>query len=76
MMLAYILMMIGFGLGSLLFIIPGIIFLCAWYITLPICVIEGLGPLKSLSRSWSLTKGYRLVVFALMAVFLLVCSGS
>lgn len=69
MMLAYILMMIGFGLGSLLFIIPGIIFLCAWYITLPICVIEGLGPIKSLSRSWALTKGYRLVVFAFVVVF-------
>jgi hypothetical protein len=55
--------------GTLLFLIPGLMLLCAWWVVVPACVVENLGPLESMSRSAALTKGYRWKIFGL---FLLV----
>jgi hypothetical protein len=56
-----------FGLGvlvaSLFLIVPGIILALAWMVAFQACVVEELGPLKSLSRSAALTKGHRWKIF-------------
>lgn len=62
--------MIVQGLGilaaSLLFFIPGVIVAVMWYVAVPICVVEKIGPIDSLSRSQHLTKGVRWKVFGLL----------
>jgi hypothetical protein len=63
-----IVMSLGIALGFALLIIPGLILAFMWYIAVPICVVEGLGPIGSLTRSASLTKGHRWAVFGLWAL--------
>jgi hypothetical protein len=46
------------GIGLVLFIAPGLVALAAFSVALPICVVEHAGPLRSLSRSAELTRGY------------------
>jgi hypothetical protein len=59
-------------LGTLLLIVPGIILLCMWWVVVPACVVEGLGPTDSLSRSAALTKGYRWKIFGLLALLTII----
>jgi hypothetical protein len=40
--------------------------LLAWFVALPVCVVERLGPIRSLGRSRQLTKGYRWRILGLM----------
>jgi len=40
-------------------VFAGGIFLPIWVMALPVCAIEGLGPLRSFGRSWALSKGHR-----------------
>ena len=54
--------------GFLLLVVPAIILMCMWWVVVPVCVVEGLGPVASLSRSAALTKGYRWKIFGLMLV--------
>jgi hypothetical protein len=56
----------GYLIGTLLLIVPGIIVLMMWYVAMPVCVVERLGPLKSLGRSRMLTKGHRWKLFGLL----------
>jgi hypothetical protein len=53
------------GVGVLLLVVPGLIAFAMLYVTIPVCVVERLGPFKSLDRSASLTKGYRWKVFGI-----------
>ena len=53
------------GLGFIFFLIPGVILATMFYVALPVCVVEGQGPLASLGRSAALTKGHRSKVFGL-----------
>jgi hypothetical protein len=62
---------LGIMLGTLLLIIPGFILAVMWYVAVPICVVERTGPVKSLSRSQELTKGFRWKVFALFLLALI-----
>jgi uncharacterized protein YqhQ len=57
---------LGVLLGIYLFIIPGIILACIWAVDVPACVAERLGPIKSLSRSAGLTKGYRWKILGIL----------
>jgi hypothetical protein len=59
---------LGVGLGALLFIIPGMILWVMWSVAAPVCVVEGAGPLASLSRSAALTKGHRWRIFGILFV--------
>jgi hypothetical protein len=59
-------------LGSILLVVPGLIVLAACYVSLPACVMEGLGPFESLSRSTALTKGHRWKVFGIFVVIVVV----
>lgn len=79
LILAAILMSFGLFVGFLLLLIPGLILMCMWAITIPACVVEGLGPIDSLKRSAKLTKGYRGTIFALAVfagIFVLVFAGG
>jgi hypothetical protein len=51
-------------------LIAGVIFLSIWVLALPVCVNEGLGPLRSFGRSWALSKGHRgkMLVLVLLAI--------
>jgi hypothetical protein len=66
------------GIATLLLIIPGLIALSMFYVSLPACVVERLGPLKSMSRSARLTKGHRwqiLGIYLLLALVVGIISG-
>lgn len=66
-----ILWAVALMLCMLLFLVPGFILLCMWWVVIPACVVEGLGPLASFGRSAALTKGYRWKIFGLVAVLFL-----
>lgn len=54
--------------GSLLLVIPGLMVACAYYVALPVAVIERPGVVASLRRSAELTRGRRWWILALMMV--------
>ena len=56
------------GIGFFLLVVPGFMLLTMFFVIIPVCVVEGLGPLKSLGRSRQLTKGYRWRIFALYLI--------
>jgi hypothetical protein len=64
------------ALGMILLIVPGLILYTMWFVGLPACVVERLGPWTSLRRSRELTKGYRWKVFALALLFIVVDAGG
>lgn len=65
------------GVGFLLLIVPGLIALCVWYVTIPACVVERLGSTESMSRSADLTAGYRWPIFgAALVVAIAEIGGS
>lgn len=51
------------GLGTLAFVIPGIILTVVWFVAVPAAVIERLGVGAAMSRSAELTRGSRWQVF-------------
>ncbi len=53
-------------LASLLLVVPGLILFTMWFVATPACVVEQLGPVRSLGRSRALTKGHRWKIFGLM----------
>ena len=61
-------------LGMILLIVPGLMLLASFYVSLPACVVEGLGPLQSMSRSAALTKGHRWKVFGIYVLIVIVSS--
>lgn len=63
---------IGISIGLLLLIVPGLFLICVWIVALPACVGEKLGAVDCLRRSWELTKGYRLTIFGIIGVIIVV----
>jgi hypothetical protein len=59
---------LGLVVGFVLLVIPMFFALVIWAVAVPACVVEGLDPIASLSRSADLTKGYRWQVFGLIVV--------
>ena len=57
---------LAIGFGVMLLVVPGLILLVMWSVVVPACVVEGLGPIESMSRSAALTKGYRWHIFGIM----------
>jgi hypothetical protein len=55
-------------IGLMLFIVPGLILLTMFFVVVPVCVVEALGPIKSLGRSARLTKGHRWRVLAIYLI--------
>jgi hypothetical protein len=58
-------------LASLLLIVPGLILYMMWFVATPVCVVEQLGPFRSLRRSRELTKGHRWKIFGLTLMILI-----
>jgi len=42
---------------------PGLIVFTMWFVATPACVVERLGPFRSMGRSRQLTKGHRWKIF-------------
>jgi uncharacterized membrane protein len=68
-----ILVALGVLLAAILLVVPGIILSIIWSVAFPACVVERLGPIRSLGRSAALTKGNRWKLFGL---FLLIVFGA
>ncbi len=64
-----ILTMLGAMLGFILLIIPGIMLLLRWSVSIPVRIMEGPGILKSMGRSAELTRGHRWAIFGTLIVF-------
>jgi hypothetical protein len=61
---------LGVALGVLMLIVPGIILYMIWFVSTPACVVEQLGPIRSLERSNRLTYGHRWGILGLNLVIL------
>jgi hypothetical protein len=59
-------------LGFVLLFVPGLILLTMWFVATPACVVEKLGPFRSMGRSADLTGGYRWRIFGLMVVLFII----
>ena len=73
-----ILMSLGIGFGFVLLIIPGLILITMWFVATPACVVERLGPFRSMGRSSQLTKGHRWKILgcAILAIGGAIVSGT
>jgi hypothetical protein len=63
---------LGFLLGLILLVVPGIILYVMWSVAAPALVEERLGPIKAFRRSHYLTRGARWKIFALMLVLVVI----
>lgn len=63
---------VGFALGLLLLVVPGIMLYVIWSVAAPSLVEEGLGPIEAIRRSHYLTRGARWKIFALMLVLIVI----
>jgi hypothetical protein len=59
-------------LGFMLCLIPGFIALAALQVALPACVVERLGPIRSMSRSTDLTSGHWWPILGLLVAFYII----
>jgi hypothetical protein len=59
-------------LGGIALVIPAFIVMTMLFVAIPACVVERIGPVKSVGRSAALTKGYRWRVFGLWISFMIV----
>lgn len=62
---------LGFVVGFVLFIVPGLMLLTAWLVVVPVRVAEGTDIVDSFSRSAELTKGHRWPIFGIMVIYLI-----
>ena len=67
-----ILWALGFGLGWILLIVPGVILITMWSAALPALIGENLGVIESFGRSRELTRGSRLSIFGVFLVSLII----
>jgi len=63
-------------LGLILLIIPGLFLYTIWFVGLPACIIERLGPFPSLRRSRELTKGHRWKLLGLALLIIIPSLGA
>jgi hypothetical protein len=59
------------GIGFVLCVVPGIIFYCWFFVTVPVVILEGRGVSDAMSRSRNLTQGNMLKVFLVWIVLVL-----
>jgi len=57
------------GLGALLLLIPGLYWMCTYYVAVPVAVIERVGAGECLGRSRTLTQGNLWRIFAVVLLF-------
>lgn len=56
-------------LAALLSIVTIMVVSCGIFVAVAVCVVERVGPVAALQRSWSLTSGYKGVIFAILFMF-------
>jgi hypothetical protein len=61
-----------YALAFIALIVPGLMVLTMLFVTIPACVVERLGPIKSMGRSARLTKGHRWKIFGLVVATIVV----
>jgi hypothetical protein len=62
---------VGLIFAAILLVFPAIMLSMMWFVATPVCVVEQLGPLRSLGRSRELTKGHRWRIFGLVLLVLI-----
>ncbi len=65
-----ILWFLGVGIGWILLLVPGVILICMWSVTVPAMIGENRGIIEAFGRSRELTKGSRWMIFATLLIFL------
>ncbi len=60
------------GIGLILFILPGLYLFCALALIAPLIVFENKNVIASLSESFDRTKGYKMTIFYLLAIYIAV----
>ncbi len=68
-------LLVSMRVGALLCVIPGIFLALVWAVAVPVGVVEHVGPIDALTRSWQLTQGQWLPLF-LMLFVLAMCFGG
>jgi hypothetical protein len=63
MLTASFLGVVGIILGFIVLIIPGVFLMVRWFLVSPIIIVEGLGAVEALKRSWTLVSGSWCYVF-------------
>jgi len=63
-------------LAMIILIVPGLMLYVMWFVGLPACVVERLGPWTCMRRSQQLTKGHRWKLFGLALLLLIPALGS
>lgn len=71
MVVAAILVILCAGVGFVFFIAPGLVILTGLSMVIPILVVERLGVIDSLDRSWDLTRGHKWRIFVLALIWFL-----
>lgn len=59
-------------LGTVLLVVPAIVWYCGLYVAVPVAVVEDVDSSDALERSRTLTKGHRWAIFAVVAVVFVV----
>ena len=67
---------VGEFLGFLLLIVPGIVLMMMWSVVVPVTIVEGASPSRSLARSRELTKGCLWKIFAILFAGFLCLGGG
>jgi hypothetical protein len=66
-----IIMGVALGFAAILLIFPALMLAMMWFVATPVCVVEQLGPFRSLGRSRELTKGHRWRLFGMMLLIVI-----
>ena len=74
LLLLTLLYVLGVGLGTLLFVLPGVWLYVAWVAALPVLFVEGLRGRGALARSFALVKGRWWKTFGTIAVGFILAS--
>ena len=54
---------VGVTIGAFLFIVPGLVLLCGWFVALPYLLSHEDSILDAPARSWDMTTGYKVEIF-------------
>ncbi|HLN11337.1 MAG TPA: hypothetical protein VK281_20605, partial [Xanthobacteraceae bacterium] len=63
---------LAIAVGFVLLIVPALMFAAMFFVAAPVCVVERLGPLASMTRSRDLTRGHRWKVFGVLVLLTIV----
>ncbi len=63
-------------LATICTLVVPVLLVVAWCVSIPATVVEGVGPVQALGRSWGLTRGYRWHLFAGFVVLTLCVAGA